>query len=420
MNRIGYISVMMLFLLQNLYSQGLQEKKISVSFQNITIDKALDQLASLEGINFSFQSNLKQLKKQINLTIKDQFLPQVLSDILDNSGLTFKIYANQVVIHSASNINQRIWIEARVCAVGSYEPVSYAAAELKRYKKATIANSDGQFRLELDAKNMDDTIILSSLNYNQALIPLRNLLEKGQHTIFLTPKVYSLPIIEVKNNLGSTEELGNHKWFRRGSLYIDTHGQQTALFIKNEKQVTGRILKVSYYLSSRGNTNAPFRVRIYESDSTNGKPGKDLLPEILVVKPNQGKGWFTVNVSRYNLKVPKHGFFVAMEGIFPDDYDVYYQGTEFKAKTDDNEFDSDEFTDTNLQYGQQLGYTHASTNNTWHYAIDRTWFQLKKGHYNVLITADIWVNKNKKQWKIFQIFQKHESNSVDNKSTMVD
>ena len=177
---------------------------------------------------------------------------------------------------------------------------------------------------------------------------------------------------------------------------------------------------VSYYLSSKGNTNAPFRVRIYECDSVTGRPGDDMLPEIVVVKPNQGKGLFAINISKYNLKVPKNGFFVAMEGIFPDDYDVYYEGTGFSYKSGNNDSDNEDFTDADLQYGQQLGYTHGSVNNTWHYAVDRTWFQLKKGHFNVMISAGIRVNENKKKWKIFNIFQKHENDSVDRKSTLVD
>lgn len=420
MTRIGCMMVMLLSLLQSLCSQALQEKKVSITANNLAIEQILDRLTNADGINFSYQSNLRQLKKQVTLVMNDQPLSLVLSELFENSGLTYKIFANQVVIQTSFVPNHRILIEARVCASGGYDPVSYVGVELKRLRRGTIADNDGRFRLEIEDKNLDDTMRLSSLNYEIALIPVRNLADKGQHTVFLTPKVYALPNLEIKSDVGTIEEMGNHKWFRRGSLYIDTHGQQTALFIDNEKHVKGRITRVSYYLSVKGNTNAPFRVRIYTCDSLTGRPGEDMLPEIIVVKPNQGKGWFTVNISRYNLKLPAQGFFVAMEGVFPDDYDVYYQGTEFKAKTDDNEFDSDEFTDASLQYGQQLGYTRASTNKTWHYAIDRTWFQLKKGHYNVMITAGIRLNEKKKRWKIFNIFQKHENDSIDSSSAVVD
>ena len=145
-----------------------------------------------------------------------------------------------------------------------------------------------------------------------------------------------------------------------------------------------------------------------------------MLPEIVVVKPDQGKGWFHIDVSKYNLEVPRHGFFVAMEGVFPDDYDFYYQGTAQKDKTDTNDTGEDDFTNSGLWYGQQLGYTHANTNDTWHYAIDRTWFQLKKGHFNVMISAGIRMRGKKTKWRIINLFQRHEKDSDTHKSSMVD
>jgi len=413
MIRIVYI-LAMLFLLQTIKSQGLQERKVSIAANDVTIEQILEKLGRSEGINFSYQSNLRPLQKRITLTMNDLPLRQVLSDILENSGLVFTVFSNQVIIRTAFIGNRKILLEGRICAEASYDPVPYAGVELKLLRKGTIADHDGHFRIEIEDRNLTDTLRITSVNYQLFMIPVKGLTDKGSHTIFLTPRVYSLPMLQVKDNSGSIEEFGNHKWFRRGSLYIDTHGQQTALRIDNDKKVAGQIVRVSYFLSGKGNTNAPFRIRIYECDSVTGTPGEDLLPEILVVKPNQGKGWFHVSVSKYNLKVPRHGFFIAMEGVFPDDYDVYYEGTEFKGKSEDDEPNNEDFTDADLQYGQQLGYTHGSVNNTWHYAIDRTWFQLKKGHFNVMITAGIRLKENKKTWKIFKIFQKHENDSIGN------
>lgn len=414
MYRLIITAVVIVSVLINLHAQSLQDKRISIVAANITIEQVLEKLGHSECINFSYQSNLKSLNKKITITLNEMPLLQALTEILENSGLTFKVFSNQIIIQSLVTIPKRILLEGRICISGTYDPVPYAGIELKYLHKATIADYDGRFRLEIEDKNLTDTLRISSLNYNVFHIPARGLAGNGQHTLFLTPRVYNLPAIEINDNSLDVEEMGNHKWFRRGSLYIDTHGQQTALFIRNEKKVSGKIISVGYNLSSKGNTNAPFRVRVYECDSLTGRPGDDMLPEILVVKPNKGKGWFHVNIARYNLQIPKNGFFVALEGVFPDDYDVYYQGSEFKGKPDTSETEDEDFTDADLQYGQQLGYTHGSTNYTWHYAIDRTWFQLKKGHFNAMISAGIRVVDYKKKWKIFKIFQRHENNNVDN------
>ena len=175
MIRIGYIIAMMLFLLQNLNSQGLQEKKVSVAVNNITIEQALQQLIASDGINFSYQSNLRSLQKRITLTMNDQPLSQVLSAILENSGLVYKVFSNQVVIQSSFVTNRRVVLEGKICISGTYEPVPYAGVELKMLRKGTIADHDGQFRFEVEEKNFQDTIRISSLNYNLYQIPAHNL-----------------------------------------------------------------------------------------------------------------------------------------------------------------------------------------------------------------------------------------------------
>ena len=417
--RYWLITTLLLFALNKAFPQGLLERRVTIVANNLSISQILDKLGASEGVNFSYQSNLEPLQKKISLNVSQQTLSQVLSSMLESSGLAYTVFANQVIIQVAHASNKKILLEGRVCISGTHDPVSYAGIELKYLRRGAIADRDGNFRFEIDEKNLGDTLRISSLNYSPLNISAKSLSDKGAHTIFLTQKIYSIPPVEVKGAEGKFAVIGNHKWIPGGSLYIDTHGQQTALYIDNEDQLSGRIVRVSYFLSRKGNTIAPFRIRIYEYDSITGKPGADMLPEILVVKPTKGKGWFRVNVSKYNLKIPRYGFFVALEGVFPDDYDFFYEESNYKKNISDEQQEGD-FTDEELSYGQRIGYTHGNTNHTWHYAIDRTWFQLKKGHFNVMISAEVKVNKKKNKLNIFQIFQKHEKNSSDRSSATLD
>jgi hypothetical protein len=417
--RYWLVTIFLLFALTKAFPQGLLERRVTIVASNISISQILDKLGVAEGVNFSYQSNLEPLQKKISLNVSQQPLSQVLSSMLEGSGLSYTVFANQVIIQVAQVRNKKILLEGRVCISGSHDPVSYAGIELKYLQRGTIADNDGNFRFEIDEKNLGDTLRVSSLNFDPMNISVRSLSGKGAHTVFLTQKIYNITPVVVNSKEGKFAVIGNHKWIPGGSLYIDTHGQQTALYIDNDDQLSGRIVRVSYFLSRKGNTIAPFRIRIYEYDSITGKPGTDMLPEILVVKPAKGKGWFRVNVSKYNLKIPRYGFFVALEGVFPDDYDFFYEESNYKKDTGDEQPEG-EFTEGELSYGQRIGYTHGNTNHTWHYAIDRTWFQLKKGHFNVMISAEVKVSQKRNKLNIFQIFQKHEKNSSDSSSVTLD
>jgi hypothetical protein len=417
--RYWLITTLLLFVLQNACPQGLLERKVTVVSNNEAIGQVLDQLGTSEGINFSYQSNLQPLQKRITLTMNQQPLSQVLSAILESSGLSYTLFANQIIIQVAYTGNKKVLLQGRVCISGTHDPIPYAGIELKYLRRGAISDHEGNFRFEIDEKNLGDTLRVSSLNFNPLSIPAKNLSDRGLHTIFLTEKIYDIPPAIINGSESKFTVIGNHKWIPGGSLYIDTHGQQTALYIDNEDELTGRIVRVSYYLSRKGNTVAPFRIHIYEYDSVTGKPGTDMLPEIVVVKPSKGKGWFRVSVSKYNLRVPRKGFFIAMEGVFPDDYDFFYEESNYRKNSKDEQED-EAFNGEELSYGQRVGYTHGKTDHTWHYAIDRTWFQLKKGHFNVMISAEVKANKKIFKLNIFQIFHKHEKDSTDNNRVTLD
>jgi hypothetical protein len=187
--------------------------------------------------------------------------------------------------------------------------------------------------------------------------------------------------------------MGNHKRIPSGSFYLDTHGQQTAFYIQNETKKSGSLQSVSFYLSKKGNTDAPFRVHIYAPDSISGKPGVELLPEIVIMKPDHGKGWFKVDLSRYKIVLPNDGIFVAIEGIFPGDYDMTSDDS-FLTSFAETEAIPDEFERETISYGQQIGFS-GGMNFTWHYSIDRKWFQLKKKHFNAMISAEFKIINKK-------------------------
>jgi len=98
------------------------------------------------------------------------------------------------------------------------------------------------------------------------------------------------------------------------------------------------------------------------------------------VKPNIKSGWFRVDLSDYDITVPKEGFFVAIEGVYPN-----LDSQEMKTQ-------KSSFPNT-ISYGQRLGYNKKRGKNTWHYSLTHTWFQVTDKNYNVMISAEILTRK---------------------------
>ena len=116
-------------------------------------------------------------------------------------------------------------------------------------------------------------------------------------------------------------------------------------------------------------------------------PGENLLSEVIIAKPNIKGGWFKIDLSQFHIEQPKDGFYVAIEGIYPFDY--LKENAGFQDVSDDN----DGFVPNSISYGQRLGYSKKKGENTWHYSLAHTWFQLKEQNYNVMISAEIQTRK---------------------------
>jgi hypothetical protein len=260
----------------------------------------------------------------------------------------------------------------------------------------TIADQHGYFELSVPWSDDEfDTLVFSSMGYTRDTL-VYNPTKTSVFTILLEQKFYPVDSIIISPKIYENLVLGNTKARQSGSLYLDTHGQQTALFLKNNKNKNGIISSVSYYLSKEGNTDAPFRIRMYKKDST-GLPGEDIIEDAIVVKPETGEGWYTVNLEKLRLKIPKEGIYIAIEGVFPDDYEDYYGESEFIDLRKQNQQNNNK----SLHYGQRLGYNRKCRKETWHYSISKVWFQLEKQSFGVMITATVKYEKEheKKQQK---------------------
>jgi hypothetical protein len=392
MRFITHITLLVYLSLGITHAQNTESMVISGKFENIALRDAIGNISASNNVHFSYQSNLPGLNKIINHTFNQQPIKQVLESLLINSGISFKIYAEQVVLFAKTNNPGKLLIDGKLCRMGTEEAIPFAGIELKAAHKGTMSDILGYFRMEIDAAFEKDTLYITSLNYHPIKIPVKNFNLQGMHTFYMNERIINLPVLEIVGEKGKLDKWGNRPWFSSGSFYLDTHSQQTALFIENEDQLKGSLVSVNVFLSKRGNTDAPFRIHVYLPDSITGKPGNELLPEMVILKPDLGKGWFNINLSRFKVQIPTQGFFIAIEGLFPGDYDFYYNN-ETQIQDTEEPGAEDEFDGETISYGQQIGYSGGSKNNTWHYSVDGNWFQLKKKHFNAMISVEVKVPK---------------------------
>ena len=376
------------------------QKVFDCRFYNLSIVESLNYISNLTGIRFAYTANTVNDSVRVNLEIENASISDLLDKFCKNAGLRYTNFGNQVLLKKNVSSSPKYKIQGIIAEAESASPVSYATISIPNTLTGCISDINGLFELELKQENLEDTLTFSSMGYERKFIPVKEFIQYKDKVVYLKEITYEIPPAHVSSRNFKKIIMGNGKGISRGSLYMDTNGQQAALWVENGGNYDGKILSLNYFLSSKGNTNAPFRVRLYRIDTITGEPGDDLINDILVVKPDVKKGWYNVDIRRYDIRVPENGFFIAMEGVFPNDYDFYVGDNYFVDLTagDQVEYEEDD-QNPEITYGQRLGYTRSKKdkNNTWHYSLSHTWFQLKKQSFGIMVSADIQIKKNKEK-----------------------
>lgn len=359
---------------------------ISIKIEEVTLISAIQKLSDHSGIRFAYRNTILT-GKTVSPGIYTGEISEILDELIRANNLCYSLQGKQVIIHTAC-IPKYYYVSGTVFEDSSLRPIPYISVGLKGQSIGTIADKNGYFEFNIPySQQKKDTILFSSLGFKRDTL----IIDAGKAenlTLLMQAKAYAVAPVLVRPINFVRKIIGNTKDRSSGSLYLDTHGQQTALFIPNKGFKHGELKTVKYYLSKKGNSEAPFRVRIYDVD-TLGLPGTDLIEDAVVVKPKHAGGWYSVDLSMLSLMIPEKGIFISIEGVFPDDYQDYFGSTEFIDLADKNK------NLNTLTYGQRIGYNRHGRKSTWHYSINKVWFQLEKQNFGVMIAAVIKYEKEK-------------------------
>lgn len=205
-------------------------------------------------------------------------------------------------------------ITGRVVDAITKEPIPFASIGLRASDTGALTNESGYFRLLAPDKFNSDSLVVLALGYNRATVFVGQ--EKpAELSIAMRPRPPgSITVCRV----GPCGVVPKIRLATNDGVIAGAPGTQYAFFIENDKRRQTRHLRsVSFYVGENGLPMAPFRVRIYQTDGKRHMPTADLLTERVVLMPAQSGQWLTSDISRYNVVVPKDGYFVALEFVNP-------------------------------------------------------------------------------------------------------
>ena len=222
--KTGLIFTLLFGLVLNVYAQHpILDQPVSVAFNKLAPDSALNMLQSKIKLNFTYNSRFLPTDKLISANFDSIPLSIILDSIFGNPLLDYQIIGHQLVVLpenlgskniSANTDTNFLSLSGKILEYATRKPLPYSSVSILHKSIGVISNGDGFFVFEIPANLGNDTLVISHLGYYKEKIPV-SVLTSFQE-LKLHEKIVSLPEILIRNT--SAREL-----VRRSLSKIDSN-----------------------------------------------------------------------------------------------------------------------------------------------------------------------------------------------------
>jgi len=191
--------------------ESLLQNKISIDIKELSINDALDSIAAKNKCFFTYNSDLFENQKKINLKANNVEFKFLLRKIVQDTSLNFQVVNRHIIIVPAiyktekliassiiPNISYRN-ITGKVTGSSAKMTLPYASVGIRGKHVGTITNQDGEFTLSLSSENINDTLIVSYVGFKNFELPVSKITIK-QLQIRLKKDFISLQEVVIRNN----------------------------------------------------------------------------------------------------------------------------------------------------------------------------------------------------------------------------
>jgi TonB-linked SusC/RagA family outer membrane protein len=147
-------------------SQSVLEKPISISAEQTSVRKLLNQIKNQTGVNFTYSSSMVDVNRKVSCKLESRQLKEFFDDILKPIGIDFKVIDNQQILLylTPESATQSIAITGRIVGDDNMA-IPGATVRVKGSSVGTTANADGKFSLSVPDKNA--VLVISFIGFQQ-------------------------------------------------------------------------------------------------------------------------------------------------------------------------------------------------------------------------------------------------------------
>ncbi len=150
------------------------QDKINLNVKNVSFDKLFDLLEKKS--NYTFLYNNQAIPSgTVNVDVKNVSVPQILSDALANTGLSFRILSQKLIVitQTVSPKAADITVTGKVTDATGL-PLPGATISIKQGRSLTVSDQNGAFKVTVPENTV---LIVSFIGYQSPEVPTERVLE---------------------------------------------------------------------------------------------------------------------------------------------------------------------------------------------------------------------------------------------------
>lgn len=241
-----------------------------------------------------------------------------------------------LVFISSQLFSQNVTFKGTLLNIKSNKPVVYANISFLTKNVGTSTLENGTFTLTINKKLLKEKVHISCLNYKDTIVSAKYLHTK---LFFLEPKEIQLKEIIVSKKIEKEKVVSAIK---NRNVSIGLSGRMevpwaVARYFKYTPayKETPYVKSVTVFLVERQKQQSKFRIRVFLKDTVLNLPAEDLLTQNVVVFVSKRQKKIQIDLSAYDLEMPKEGVFVALERLHIP-YNFYLDVVHFKDSIREN------------------------------------------------------------------------------------
>jgi iron complex outermembrane receptor protein len=145
------LSVLVILLTSlQLSAKTFSQEMLTVKLNNVDLSKALKEVEKKSSYRFVFSNMILPENKRVTIDAKAMPLDKLLGKLLENTGLTFKMMGNNLVVINSPFFDQKIITVKGKVTDSKGEPLPNVSISVNKSDKGATTNEMGEFSLDVE------------------------------------------------------------------------------------------------------------------------------------------------------------------------------------------------------------------------------------------------------------------------------